>query len=203
MPCAMPCECLRTTLRGRRQQMLMLTKGKDIPVTCSQLVVEPPLHVAHAAQVQSTIAQLAEERLNEVDASISATTTLIANDSRSSRAVSRIVDGDALAAVRVAIALSTHELPGKSDPVLGVSIDVPATSTEATAPIGEVSNTTIVCIGASATGGGSIEAGGSRRGTSEVCKVKSGHGGNSDGEIHDEACYVIVSSMSWLILVDI
>jgi hypothetical protein len=82
-------------------------------------------------QAQVIVGQLVEERDGEVDGSISTAHTLVAHDSPSSLAGSRVVDGDALAAVRVVIAMSTHEGIGKGNLVLGVGVDVPLRSRSA------------------------------------------------------------------------
>jgi hypothetical protein len=82
-------------------------------------------------QVRVIISQLVEERDGEVDGSTNTAHTLVAHDSLSSLAGSRVIDGDALTAVRVVIATSTHEGIGKGNLVLGVGIDVPLGSKSA------------------------------------------------------------------------
>ena len=82
-------------------------------------------------QAQVIVGELAEERGGEVDGSIGAAHTLVAYSSLNSLAGSRVVDGDALATVRVTIALSTHEGIGKGNLVLGICVDVPSRSRSA------------------------------------------------------------------------
>lgn len=89
-------------------------------------LIKPPLHVILHPSIEVAVGELAEELLREVDASIDAAHALVADDGEGGVAGGRVVDGDSLAAVGVAVGLGAHEVVGEGDLVLCVGVDVPA-----------------------------------------------------------------------------
>ena len=164
----------------------------SVPATSSRTssalptLVQPPLDARHAP-IAHVVGDLVEEDIRAVDRAVDAAHALIFDGCLNGCAGGGVVEGNAPAAVWVAVGERAHKLVWQSDGEVVVGIDVGAARAEAAVPVCHVADAGT----ASALAGAGSRPGGRCAGCGRRCDCC---GGGAEAQVDDAAGVVTTAS---------